>query len=191
MSKIVYCVRHCEAEGQEAGAELTEKGNAQASALSSFFAGIPLDRLVSSPYVRAIQSMHFIQKEREMDIRVDERLKERTLCIDPLDDWLSKLEESFHNPSLSFTGGESGAEAQKRITAAVEEMESGTTLLVSHGNILTLLLNQYDSSYGFKEWAQMTNPDVYRLEMDGGYCKVERIWNRKDRLDDCKDGIGK
>ncbi|MFC4803108.1 MULTISPECIES: histidine phosphatase family protein [Neobacillus] len=38
MEKKVYVIRHCEAEGQLKGAQLTEKGRKQAKELAEFLA---------------------------------------------------------------------------------------------------------------------------------------------------------
>ncbi|WP_349632580.1 histidine phosphatase family protein [Neobacillus sp. SuZ13] len=50
-------MRHCEAEGQSLEAQLTERGVRQAADLTEFFADMKIDRIISSPYLRAIQSI--------------------------------------------------------------------------------------------------------------------------------------
>jgi broad specificity phosphatase PhoE len=40
---------------------------------------------------------------------------------------------------------------------------ASATLLVTHGNLMALLLKNFDDRIGFAEWQQLTNPDVYRI----------------------------
>lgn len=54
MKKKIYIVRHCEAQGQPSESQLTEKGFNQAKYLSEFFSNIKIDRIISSPFLRAI-----------------------------------------------------------------------------------------------------------------------------------------
>ena len=49
-------------------------------------------------------------------------------------------------------------------------------LLVSHGNLITLLLNSIDPSYAFEAWKTLTNPDVLLLEPRTGSYTIERLW---------------
>jgi 2,3-bisphosphoglycerate-dependent phosphoglycerate mutase len=95
---------------------------------------------------------------------------------------MKMLESSFENPDLRFPGGESGCEARCRVLAVVEEALRGgpeTLAIVTHGNLLTLLLSHYDPSLGFACWAHMSNPDVYRILLERNVTLVERFWVRQ------------
>ncbi|WP_050614458.1 histidine phosphatase family protein [Bacillus testis] len=174
--KIIYCVRHCEAEGQHPSAKLTERGKKQAIQLKDFFKAIPIERIVSSPYVRAIDSVKELQLERRIPMDIDVRLEERRLSSAPLDDWLAKLEASFQDESIKYDGGESGKEAMNRISEVVEEIPPGTTVLVSHGNLLSLLFKRFTGNFGFRQWKDMSNPDLYRLVLTEDGAELERVW---------------
>lgn len=49
-------VRHCQSSGQGSDAPLTETGRSQAARLAQFLSRFELDRLVSSPCLRARQT---------------------------------------------------------------------------------------------------------------------------------------
>ena len=51
------------------------------------------------------------------------------------------------------------------------------TLLVTHGNLMTLLLKHFDDRIGFAEWQQLTNPDVYRISLSAERTEIARIWD--------------
>ncbi len=174
---ILYIVRHCQAMGQEMEAVLTEEGVKQANDLAEFLSEYPIKRIISSPYIRAIESIKPYANKREISIEVDERLGERVLNH-KLPNWLEFLQATFMDFSLSNEGGESSAEATARIESLIQELldtKEEHVVLVSHGNLTTLLLKLFDQKYGFDEWKAMSNPDVYEVLLEP-QSKVRRIW---------------
>ncbi|MGM0837310.1 MAG: histidine phosphatase family protein [Bacillota bacterium] len=121
MQKNIYIVRHCEAQGQPPESLLTEKGHEQAIELARFFSSIPIDHILSSHFLRAIQSVEPLSKEKKINIEIDNRLAERTLSSRDLPDWPEKLHETFDDLDLKYEGGESSKEAMERIVSVVEE----------------------------------------------------------------------
>ncbi|GAQ18256.1 phosphoserine phosphatase 2 [Oceanobacillus picturae] len=168
MTKNIYIIRHCKAEGQVPDAPLTEEGFIQAKELAKSLSDLKVDRIISSPFVRAIQTIKPFAENKDIDIEVDSRLAERVLSTAFLTDWMEKLEATFNDTDLKFEGGESSNEAAKRIVEVIDEIVvSGTedTVIVSHGGIISLLLNYYDKSFGFEQWMSIRNPDVYHLKV--------------------------
>ena len=176
MKKTIYLIRHCKTEGQEPGAALTEQGKQDAKALVRVLVDIEVDHILSSPYRRAIDTIIPLSKELKLEVQVKEELKERVLSDQPMHDWLEKLEQTFLDKDLVFEGGESSREALSRVLRVIEEVlnneEMNQVVLVSHGNLLSLLINHYDSNFGFKEWAKMRNPDLFILEVDGNDSRI-------------------
>ncbi|WP_226682964.1 histidine phosphatase family protein [Sutcliffiella horikoshii] len=167
MSKNVYIVRHCEAEGQPAESQLTGKGFEQAQELVGIFSNTQIDRIVSSPFSRAVQTIEPLSRDTGVKIEVDERLAERILSTVDLPDWLEKLEATYEELDLKFEGGESSREAMDRIVSVVEEVlesDAENIVVVTHGNIMSLLLRNYQESFGFEEWKKLRNPDVFLLQ---------------------------
>ncbi len=80
MSKNIYIIRHCEAEGQSANSPLTEKGFVQANELSNFLADVKVDRkvdrIISSPFLRAVQTIKPFAEKKKIDIEMEGRLTE-------------------------------------------------------------------------------------------------------------------
>ena len=180
MQKNIYLIRHCEAKGQSAESSLTAKGFEQAEQLSDFFADRKIDRILSSPYLRAVQSIEPLSKRVQIKTEIDERLSERILSTNDLPDWFEKLKETFTNPELRFEGGESSQEAVKRILAVVEyvcKSKAKNIIIVSHGNIISLLLRSYDNSFDFECWRNLSNPDVFQIKLASTEATVKRIWD--------------
>lgn len=181
MEKVVYIVRHCEAEGQSPHADLTAKGIVQAEKLAEFFDGIEVDRIITSPFVRARMSAEPLANRKGQYFEEDSRLAERTLSSYDFEDWLLKLEDSFLDAHLKYEGGESSHEAMERVCNVVDELPDGsTTVLVTHGNLMTLLLRCYDEHIGFTEWQALTNPDIYRVNISDSEARVERVWREEN-----------
>lgn len=164
--KTLYVVRHCEAEGQEADAPLTPEGAAQSHNLAVSLATVNIERIISSPYRRATQSIEPLARRLNLQVELDMRLVERVLCSGSRPDWQERLHDSFLDLDLSWEGGESSRTAMQRAVAVVADIQrhsAGNTLLVTHGNLMALLLKHFDDSIGFAEWLALSNPDVYRI----------------------------
>lgn len=177
--KKVYIVRHCQAEGQTPHSSLTEKGFKQAEELAAFFNDIPVERIISSPYMRAIQTIQPLANRLSIEIEMNSQLEERVLSTNSLSDWLKKLRTTFEDPYIKFEGGESSEEAENRIREVVEGVfKSGleNTVIVTHGNLMALLLNYYTKKFGFDEWANLSNPDIYLLNSGSNGVTIERLW---------------
>lgn len=164
--KTLYIVRHCKAEGQEANSPLTPEGVAQSHCLADLLANADIERIISSPYTRATQSITPLSQRLNLAVELDTRLVERVLCSDSRPDWQEHLAASFSDLDLCLEGGESSREAMQRAVAVVTDIQrhaSQNTLLVTHGNLMTLLLKHFDDSIGFAQWHALSNPDVYRV----------------------------
>ena len=75
--------------------------------------------------------------------------------------------------------GRSPNEATKRINELVEELKQSnhkSVAIVTHGNIMSLLLNYYQPHFGFEEWKQLSNPDVFEMDFSKEHPVGNRIW---------------
>jgi|KBSMisStandDraft_5_1062788.scaffolds.fasta_scaffold1722921_1 2,3-bisphosphoglycerate-dependent phosphoglycerate mutase len=150
---MLYIVRHCKAAGQQPEAVLTADGHLQAVQLAERLAALPIERIISSPFLRAKQSIAPLAERFGLQINLDTRLAERVLAVPEPPDWLAALKLSFDDLDRCFTG-----------------------VLVTHGNLLTLLLKHFDDQIGFAHWQQLTYPDVYRITRTAECAEMERIW---------------
>ncbi|WP_214818120.1 histidine phosphatase family protein [Exiguobacterium sp. s59] len=177
----LYLIRHCSATGQEPAASLTEAGHEQALLLRDFFREVPIDRIISSDYTRAVASVTPLADAHQLSIEREPLLRERILTHEPLEDWLAPLRQSFIDPTFKLPGAESSEEATHRIIQVIERVQSqhAATLLVTHGNLLALLLQRLDPHYDFETWRTMRNPDVYRLDFNDSTPVIEHIWPHK------------
>jgi 2,3-bisphosphoglycerate-dependent phosphoglycerate mutase len=181
--KRLYLVRHCHTSGQAADRPLTAEGEAQALALADFLAPMGIERIVSSPYRRAVGSISPLAARLGLPVETDERLAERVLSTEPMADWEERMRTSYVEVEHTLPGGETTSGALTRGVAAVEALldhPAESTVAVSHGNLLSLLLGHYGyhagGLAGYEAWRALTNPDVFELTVDQGAREIRRIW---------------
>ncbi|QFP76619.1 histidine phosphatase family protein [Deinococcus sp. AJ005] len=159
MSGGFLLIRHAKASGQAPDAPLTAEGEEQAQKLTQQLSQHAVSRIVSSPWVRAVDTARPLAQALGLEIETDERLTERVLSGRDLPHWQTALKASFLDPKLCLEGGESGGIAKARALAALNDAHNphGLTAIFTHGNLLALLLGL---DYG--GWADLRNPDVWR-----------------------------
>ena len=178
MPEIVL-VRHATATGQDADAALTIEGQRQARLLADLLMPLRIQRVISSPLVRAVESVRPFCGRADLRLETDDRLVERVLGARNLPDWREHLRRSFDDPDYCLEDGESSRAAQARGTAAVRAaLASGARcVLVTHGNLLALILRSIDPTVGFDAWSGLSNPDAFVLHVDGERPSgFSRIW---------------
>lgn len=178
MQKILV-VRHAAASGQDAGAPLTVEGQHQARVLADFLLQFQVDRVISSPFVRATESVRPFCRRAGLPLETDDRLVERVLSARALPDWREHLQRSFDDLDYRLADGESSRTAQARGLSAVRAaLASGKRcVMVTHGNLLALILRSFDPLAGFELWSKLSNPDAFLLQVnDEGPASFSRIW---------------
>lgn len=179
--KHIFLIRHCQAEGQAPDAPLTLLGKEQAIKLSEFLDRFEIDYVVSSPYTRAYSTIEPFALKKSLSIHTHNDLQERILSSENVTDWLEKLKLTFDDWDLCYSGGESSRDAMKRGIAVIHHVlksDAQSVAMVSHGNLISLLLKYYDDQIGFEHWQALSNPDVYHLVFDHNHSLImmERIW---------------
>ena len=180
MSSLIL-VRHCQAAGQEPDAPLTSAGQRQARELADYLSVFPVDAIVASAYLRAQQTAEPLASLLHLGIEIDPRLNERVLSTHPIDHWREVVRDSFADPDLRAPGGESANDVLRRAWPALNELIRGSAVVpavVTHGNLLALALHSIDPGFGYTGWENLSNPDVYRVEVDADGAKsFRRLWD--------------
>jgi 2,3-bisphosphoglycerate-dependent phosphoglycerate mutase len=158
---------------------LTPVGQAQAVLLADHLETVGVDRLVSSPYTRAQQSIAPLARRLGLAVDVDARLAERVLSAAPLAQWREAIRQTFVDGDLAWPGGESSRTAMARGRAAIDALlarPERTTVVVTHGNLLTLILRSFSPRFSFQTWVGLSNPDVYRIAVHEECVEIARTW---------------
>ena len=181
VGKRVLLIRHCTSTGQASEAALAEEGHRQAFLLAERLADARIERIVSSPYRRARETIAPLAQRLGLEVELDPRLTERLLSPVPYDAWREVVARSFEDLDHRAPGGESGRETLDRGWAALRDAlahPAELTALVSHGQISSLLLHRIGPPFGHAGWIGLSNPDVYQIERDAnGRLGYRRVWS--------------
>mgnify|MGYP003410192501 FL=1 len=97
-------------------------------------------------------------------------LKERKLSEYPIPDFQEAMNKVWYNPHYALEGGESNIAAQKRGIRAIRhilERYNGKKIVIgTHGNIMVLIMNYFDSNYDYDFWKTLSMPDIYQLTFE-------------------------
>lgn len=181
LGRRLLLVRHCQSSGQLPEDPLTEVGLQQAESLAEFLADKHVDFVVTSAFKRARQTIEPFAAAAGLTAGVDIRLNERRLSDGPIENWREVIRDSFIDLDMRAPGGESGREVLERAWACLNDLLNGghnLPLAVTHGNLLSLVLNSVDPAFGgYAGWESLSNPDVYLLHDPGdGRLAFKRLW---------------
>lgn len=191
MSTYIYFVRHgiapfsLELESTAGGASLNEQGKSDAKRVAELLRNEEIDVIVSSSFKRAKETVMPLSELLQIEIIQYEELIERPIASlnYPVseDQLLLAIEKSFSDIDYCMHEGETTRQAQGRaipiILKLLSDHEGQKIVIGTHGNIMTIILNYFDSNYGFDFWKQTSKPDIYKLKFEGTKLKtVERLW---------------
>ncbi|HDR7685530.1 histidine phosphatase family protein [Bacillus toyonensis] len=185
----IYFVRHAHSTytKEERERPLSEKGHFDAENVTRLLKDGHIDVVISSPYKRAIQTVQGIANTYNVSIQIEEDLRERLLSSEPLEDFNDAIENVWEDWTFAYEGGESNDVAQKRAILCMQnilEKYKGKNIVIgTHGNIMVLLMNYFDSKYDFQFWKTIQMPDVYKLTFDNNrFISAERIEEAGHRI---------
>ncbi|MGH7780657.1 MAG: histidine phosphatase family protein [Candidatus Binataceae bacterium] len=171
---IVMLVRHAESVPPgtpgygEDDRPLTPAGRAAAGRLAGTRPRDAPIAIYSSPYPRARQTVEPLARSRGLAIEEIADLRERLLSAVTLINWREELAHSWRDFDYAPPGGETGRIAQARAIGVLNRVRkrhhTGTVVFASHGNLIALTLHAFAPSVGFRFWAAIPMPAVYRLE---------------------------
>lgn len=142
--------------GQRLAASLTERGRSAAQALETRLEGVPIDRIVTSPLGRAVETARILDAGRGLAIETDDRLTEldygvwEGLTVEQINARFPGEFELYERDPASHAvgGGESGHEVAARLSLLMAELvdwaeaagAERTCALVGHSSVNRILL---------------------------------------------------
>ncbi|QWU44559.1 histidine phosphatase family protein [Bacillus sp. NP247] len=178
----IYFVRHAHSTytKEERERPLSEKGWLDAQNITSLLKDEKIDVVISSPYERAMQTVEGIANANKLSIQLEEDLRERLLSKEPVQDFNDAIQKVWEDWIFAYEGGESNDVAQRRAVLCMQNIlgkYKGKNIVIgTHGNIMVLLMNYFDSKYDFQFWKTLHMPDVYKLIFDNNdFISAERI----------------
>ena len=142
--------------GQTVPAALSERGRRDAQALAERLEGVPIDRLLSSPLGRAMETAAILARGRQLTVESDKRLTEldygawEGITREEIDArFPGEYKQYDADPSRHHVGGgESGEQVAARARPMIDDLlawaegqgGTATCLLVGHSSVNRVLL---------------------------------------------------
>lgn len=154
----VYLVRHGQttfnAQGihQPSNASLSDLGKKQASDLAERIAHLPIDKVITSNFARALQTAEIINTKinkplEESELFVEKKrpseVENQSHQSEPVKKITSQIKENYADPIWHFSDEENYYDVLDRALHALEHLESQkeeNLLVVSHGTFIRMLL---------------------------------------------------
>ncbi|WP_144506913.1 histidine phosphatase family protein [Bacillus mycoides] len=178
----MYFVRHAHSTytKEERERPLSDRGHFDAENVTHLLNDEHIDVVISSPYKRAIQTVQGIANTYNLSIQIEEELRERLLSSEPVADFNEAIHRVWEDWTFAYEGGESNDVAQRRAVLCMQNIlgkYKGKNIVIgTHGDIMVLLMNYFDSKYDFQFWKTLHMPDVYKLTFDNNrFTSAERI----------------
>ena len=165
----LYLVRHAHSvySPDEWSRPLSSKGIKGADHMTALLKNEAIEKVISSPYKRAIQTVEGIASYFQLDIEIIDDLMERKLAEYSVPDFREAMDKVWGNPDFAFEGGESNKTAQQRGVNAIKYILGkyvGKNIVIgTHGNIMVLIMNYFDKRYNYDFWRSLSMPDLYKL----------------------------
>lgn len=181
----IYFIRHAEPNfniHDDHLRPLTLKGQRDCSLVTEFLKDKQISVVLSSPYVRAYDTVAPFAAAAGLEIKTVDDFRERKVA----DDWILPFEEFTQKQWGDFTyklpSGESLSEVQARNITALEKVLAeypGQNIAIgTHGTALSTIIHYYDNSYSYEGFSAMKRifPWVAKMEFDGSDCaSIEKI----------------
>jgi 2,3-bisphosphoglycerate-dependent phosphoglycerate mutase len=161
--------------------ELSAAGHAAAARVADILEPRGISLIVSSPYLRAVQTVQPLADRLGVRIDRDADLRERRLGAGHVEDFRRAVEESWIDFDLARPGGESNRDAQARVSRSIRRIAQAAAgrnaAVASHGQVLALFLRTLHDEVGYGFWNGMSMPDVYVVDTSSAHrWSSLRLW---------------
>ena len=91
------------------------------------------------------------------------------------------IKTSYKDIDFYLKDGESIRDVQNRAIPVIKNLlnnyQGKNIIIGTHGNVMTIIMNYFDKSYGYEFWKNTSKPDIYKLEFSGeNLLSVHRLW---------------
>lgn len=178
--KTVFFVRHAQPNYEnhcDQERELTAKGREDARLVTEFFQGREIDLVLSSPYVRARETIRGLAEARGQEITLVDDFRERKVGESWIDDFMEFARRQWEDFSYCLPQGESLSQVQKRNLQALREVfrqrpDCQTIVVGSHGTALSTVIRYYQPEFGYPEFLRLAKmPWIVEFSFDGELCR--------------------
>jgi 2,3-bisphosphoglycerate-dependent phosphoglycerate mutase len=156
---VIYFVRHAEPDYNDHNdltRPLSTKGKGDVALVKRFFKDKEIDYVMSSPFLRAVDTVASLAAEINKEVLVLEDFRERKIDSSWIDDFDAFAEKQWSDFDYKLKDGESLREVQNRNINALNEVRTAhkdkTLVIGSHGAALSTIINHYDKTFDYENF---------------------------------------
>ena len=164
----IYFVRHAESlvsHRDDRTRPLTEDAMKDRSIVLETLMDKRIDAFLCSPYKRSIDTISPAAEHFGMEIKTDERFRERRSGLNPREHCAGRWADF----SFAEEGGECLSSVQERNMEALRdvlrEYRGKTVVIGTHGTALSTMINYYDKSFGYDSFMKIVRWLPFIVEM--------------------------
>lgn len=169
MSTNIYLVRHAEVNyiPDDFKRPLSAKGKKDVKKVTDFFKDKSITKILSSPYLRALDTIKGVALEKGIEIEKIHDCRERKVANEYIEDFDTFIKKQWEDFDYHLEGGESLNQVQKRAISVIfdilERYQNENIIIGTHGTWLSVVLNYFDQKYDFNFWKTIKMPDIFLL----------------------------
>ena len=151
---------------------LSPLGVQQAEDLAAVLLAESPDRVISSPYLRSVQTVLPTARALGLQVETRDALREWNAGIDATPGWEPHYRQCWRSPAWVVPGGETHAALEQRAVAAMRKVaaqspEASVVILGSHGTWIARALLGLGHPVDEDAWLGMPMPAVFEVEFKG------------------------
>lgn len=181
----IYFVRHAEPDynnHDDFFRPLTDKGLKDRIKVTNYLLDKEIDVVLSSPYVRAVDTVADFAKNAGLNIETIDDFRERKVDSVWVEDFKGFCKKQWSDFNFKLKDGETLNEVQQRNIKALEEVlerfKGKNIVIGSHGTALSTIINYYDNTFNYDNFDAIVGvmPWVVKFEFEGKSCiSIEQI----------------
>jgi 2,3-bisphosphoglycerate-dependent phosphoglycerate mutase len=165
-------LRHAESRFDAATGDaergLSTTGLRQAQALVAALSAARPDRLFTSPYRRARDTLQPTAAALRLPVTVEPALRECEFQRTSGERWPAPIARAWAQRATAAVGFEPALQCQRRVVDCLQRLLSDhpqlCLLVASHGNAIALALNYIDATFDFTSWQRMPMPALFEVD---------------------------
>lgn len=172
----IYFIRHAEPDytnHNDRERPLTQKGKEDSKLVTQYLCDKNIDIVLSSPYVRAVDTVKDFAESFGYPILTVEDFRERKVDSIWIEDFYKFSKMQWDDFEYKLSDGESLREVQDRnINALMEVLKEHTgknIVIGSHGTALSTIINYFEPTYSFDDFQRIRNimPWIVKMSFQG------------------------
>ena len=183
----IYFIRHAQSDRlsrDDATRPLTDLGMSDTPKITAALKGKGIRHIISSPHMRALQTISDLAKNLDIQVEVDKDFRERVVGNWIPDKFYGYIKQQWHDFNYRNEGGESLFEVQERCVAgirrAMEQYRGETIAIATHGTALATIINRYYPDFGYQDVMRIIDYMPYVVRMD--FANADTCAHREDVL---------